>query len=89
MKKIFKYELEVTDIQHPKLPLGYEILSAGEQNGKLFIWALVNSKNTPINTTIAIVGTGNPIMFNIDDFTFINTIQCANGLVLHVFHFID
>lgn len=42
MNIIYKYELDVEDIQTISMPKGANILSAGTQGEKVFIWAGVN-----------------------------------------------
>lgn len=41
-KTIYKYPLDVTDVQEIKLPVGAEILTVQAQNGTLCLWALVD-----------------------------------------------
>ena len=65
--KIWEYELLVTDMQKVAMPEGAQILSVGNQNNKLCLWALVNpDKSFPDRHMevrhIEIIGTGNPIV---------------------------
>lgn len=85
--KIFKYELEITDLQTISTPIGSEVISAKEQNGKLCIWALVDLRCGNIDKPIRIVGTGHDIEFNIGDYSFyfVDTVVMSNGLVWHVY----
>jgi hypothetical protein len=55
---IWKFELEVTDLQEVVMPSGAEILSVGNQDGKLCLWAMVSPTATQ---DIEIIGTGNTI----------------------------
>lgn len=87
--KIFKYELEIKDFQEIDFPVGTNVISVKEQNGKLCIWAEVDVRclNSLRDKSIAIVGTGHDINFQIGDFhyVFIDTVVMSNGLVLHVY----
>lgn len=70
MKTIWKYELEITDIQTIHVPDGHCFLSVGKQNGTLCLWIGVEiPKDDPdsdmkaglVPVRILIVGTGNPV----------------------------
>lgn len=47
MKRIFKYQLEITDRQTILLPHDAEILSVQVQNQKPCLWAKVDEKMPP------------------------------------------
>ncbi|KKN53490.1 hypothetical protein LCGC14_0601870 [marine sediment metagenome] len=85
--KIFKYELKITDYQSLYLFEGAKILHIAEQDGKLFLWALVNPVAKHSWTVkIRIVGKGDS--FNdIEEFPdFLGTaIMRSGSLVFHVF----
>ena len=85
-KTIWKYEIEITDIQDVKMPKDAEILTVQAQRGCIGIWAIVNSEETEIvRRTIIIKGTGHPINpeYNLK---YIGTFQIYGGeLVFHVF----
>ncbi len=84
MTTIYKYPLEITDIQSIKLPEGYEILSVQFQWDQLCLWALVNPSANPILTTIEIIGTGH--LMSQAHRQFLGTAQQFGGqLVWHVF----
>lgn len=81
--KIWKYELELTDIQFIKVPYKSQILSVQVQNDILCMWAIVDDYDIDVvNIKINIVGTRNPIENNLG--VFIDTVQ-NNGFVWHVF----
>ena len=62
MKSIWKYPLHLVESQEIQLPAESEILYIGEQQGELFLWALVDPKETEFTVkTILIKGTGEPI----------------------------
>ncbi len=85
MKRIYKYNLLVSDSQMVSLPLDSEILSVQMQGDSLMMWCLVDTNKASEQIIINIFGTGNPID---NDFKglFIDTFQMNGGsLVFHVF----
>lgn len=88
-KTIYKYELEITDSQVVKMPVGAKILSIHIQNGIPCIWALVNpNEKSTTGTIIETYGTGHGIGYDISlGGIFIGTYQ-TKGLVFHVFEYI-
>lgn len=91
MKKVYKYPIDITDLQSIKMPKDSEILSAqvqGKSEG-LCIWALVdpNPEIKIEQRIIKIAGTGHDIRET--DLKFIDTFQIFNGKgVFHVFEVI-
>lgn len=92
MKTIYKYQLQIKDVQLLELPTNYRILSVKEQNGDLYLWAIVDTDaEGKTSIQIEIFGTGNPIdapdrfLFDEDDYVYLNTVVMSNGLVWHVF----
>lgn len=85
--KIFKYELEITDEQYVNMPIGAHIISAKEQNGKLCVCAIIDSRYSEKPKLIMMVGTGHDINFAIGEYSlnFVDTVLMSNGLVFHVF----
>lgn len=61
MKKIFKYQLVVTDEQLVTMPKDAEILAVGNQDEKLCMWAIVNPDAETEKRKIAIRGTGHEL----------------------------
>jgi len=100
MKRIYKYQLEVTDQQIIKMPKGAELLSAQFQGKDLCVWALVNLRGSPDyemrEYEFRIFGTGHEIDVEIEDpgedfnderFKFLATVQQFGGdLVWHIFY---
>jgi hypothetical protein len=86
MTKIWKYELEVTDVQTIHFPPGAQILSVGEQRGKLVLWAMVDSEAVPSDLRVfEVLGTGNPVpQQNYHIRKFLGTVQISH-FVRHVF----
>lgn len=60
--KIFKYTLNMTDVQVIEMPKKAMILSCQEQQiGVLTIWAIVNPDAENEKITFEIIGTGNEV----------------------------
>ena len=89
MKKIFKYQLETTDIQQVEMPQGAEILCIKTQNETPCIWALVETNATVTKRIFEIIGTGFNITEN-DNRKYIGTYQLNGGsLVFHCFELLE
>lgn len=58
MKTIFKYPIEITDIQTVKLPKGAVIRNAHMQNGSLYLWVEVDPHAPKEDRRIEVFGTG-------------------------------
>jgi hypothetical protein len=98
MRKIFKYPIPVTDYSHIptndkftiSMPNHAKILCVQLQEGKPYIWALVDDSELR-DRHFRIIWTGNPIVEDdeqIDFVDYIGTIQMLDGaLVLHLFDF--
>lgn len=86
-KTIWKYRLQVTDIQPVNMPEGAEILSVQFQGCLLCLWALVNAARPTTERVIEIFGTGNPVYCDMGiERKFIATAQQPDlPLVWHVF----
>ncbi len=85
MKKVFKYELEITPFQEIKLPIDAEILSVQMQHQQLCLWVLVDPEKTKQTKKICIAGTGHPII-DTDFLKYIGTVQqLAGHIIWHVF----
>lgn len=86
MKRIFKYQLQINDLQNLNLPVGAKILSVQAQRGIPCLWALVDdSEKEYSDVKVSMYGTGHPISENeLKNKMFAGTIQ-IEGLVLHVF----
>jgi len=62
MTKIFKYELDITDLQIIPMPFGAKCIHAGlDPRGIPCVWAEVNPTNTCVSTTVYVAGTGRPL----------------------------
>lgn len=91
MQTIWKYELQIIDVQTISLALDAVILSVGyqrnhaEQRDMLCLWAQVAPNMLRRPRTIEIHGTGNRSIDPATPRTFIGTVPMPNGLVWHVF----
>lgn len=85
MKKVFKYKLEVADLQSVTLPKGAKPLCVKLQNGTLCLWALVDLNEVEKETvTIRCAGTGHPIEEDVKDYLG-TEIMYGGSLVFHFF----
>ena len=87
-KKIYKYDLDVTDVQHIQLPAGSEILTVQTQFDIPRLWALVDPNESDTEErTIEMFGTGHDIHCDMGiDRKYIATFQIrAGNLVFHAF----
>lgn len=82
---IYKYPIDIKDVQTVTMPMNSKILTAQVQQGKLCLWAMVDEKNDRTEEhIIEVFGTGHP-MINMPR-NYIGTIQWMGGhLVFHVF----
>jgi len=84
--QIWKYPLEVTDVQDLLMPEGSEILSVQVQLATACIWAMGDEHNLRVPRRIRIYGTGHPMQGPFG--RFIGTFQIHHAdshLVFHVF----
>jgi len=82
MKVIYKYELKLTEKQTIEMPAFARFLSVQVQNGKIQVWALVDTEQPPRLNIFKIIGTGGRIDETLG--IFLGTIQLG-GFVWHVF----
>jgi hypothetical protein len=84
-KRIYKYELAITDSQTVTMPEGAEILAVQVQRGAPCLWALVNPELRAVERHIETFGTGHPVDTGVERL-YIGTYQISGGsLVFHVF----
>lgn len=82
---IFKYPLEVTDVQTIQIPQGATILTVQVQYDKPCIWALVDPNEPVESRQIEIYGTGQQLDEDVRR-RYIGTFQLRGGaLIFHVF----
>lgn len=82
MQTIHKYEVSITASQIIEMPDCALIMTIQRQNGKLSLWAQVNTENEPKPRKIIVVGTGHRI--ENQNLLYITTIQDGD-LVWHFF----
>lgn len=84
MRKIYKYPIEIKDINVVSMPYDAEVLTVQMQGNIPTIWAMVDPDSRPyIERRFQIIGTGHPIP---DDFKgeYITTFQ-ESIFVWHIF----
>ena len=83
MRKIYKYQIEVTDEQLVTMPAGAQILTVQAQGDRLCLWAVVSLGSPEEKRVIQIYGTGMDFPKH-KKCTYIATVQ-MDGFVWHVF----
>jgi hypothetical protein len=84
--RIWKWTLEVADLQAVPMRKGAQVLSVQVQHGRPQIWALVNVAAPIEMRTFATYGTGKLLPGSRDFSRFVGTYQLRKGeLVFHVF----
>lgn len=58
---VYKYPLKIEDRQELSLPKGAKILRVDTQDGKPYIWALVETTKAAVTRRFVMVGIGHPI----------------------------
>lgn len=82
---IYKYTLEVEDIQVLEIPHGAQFLSVQVQHGKPCMWVRLNPKAQEVRVKVCTVGTGHPAE-RVEGMQFVGTYQLDGGqFVGHVF----
>jgi len=81
---IWKWRLEITDIQEIAMPEGTEIIAVAEQQGELMMWGICNISAPNQTRVFAVVGAGNPAP-DLSDSRHVGTVVMSYGLVWHVF----
>ena len=84
-KQIWKFSLHNVCDTIIEIPKGGEILTCQLQGNTPTIWAMVDTEKEKGERTFGLVGTGHEISESWKSFSYINTIQLPNGIVIHVF----
>lgn len=79
---IWKYKLEIVDLQAINMPVGASVLSVHRQGPDLCMWAMVDTSEPMQGRQFEVIGTGNPI--NPAQRLFVGTVV-VGSLVWHVF----
>ncbi len=84
--RVFKYEIPLADEPLVRLPIGARILSVGQQNDRLLLWAMVDPVEMRTRRHIfRVAGTGHEIA-DVSELKFLSSIQIEDGCtVLHIF----
>lgn len=83
---IFKYRLDIENLQIIEMPIGAQILHVDNQRGELCLWALVTPGMITKDRVIEIIGTGQPM----DDYSRKHIGSAVVGpYVWHVFERMD
>ena len=93
MRKVFKYNIELTDFQKIKLPrlagadcFKDQFLKLDLQNGRPCIWCLVDDDEEEYEVIIRTVGTGEEMTLLSKD-NYLDSYMLRNGeLVFHIFY---
>jgi hypothetical protein len=81
---IWKFEIPNSPCPYVTMPRGAQVLSVNQQNGRICVWALVNSKQESELAEFRIYATGENVeMTGACDF--VGTVMMPSGLVWHVF----
>jgi hypothetical protein len=87
VRKIFKYELEITDSPTLNLPVDANFLAIDQQNGSICLWFVVDPEQKEMKERqFRIIGTGHEIQMGAEHDTlhFLKTLVMA-PFVWHVF----
>lgn len=82
MRRVFKYEIDVTDEQTVDAFEGWKPLDAQIQNGKLCLWAEVDDEARPARWCVFVHGTGHEVHRHAA--VYVGTVQIS-ALVFHVY----
>ena len=84
MKRIFKFPLQVSDLQKIGMPKDSTLLTVQVQNGVPCLWVVVETDKEIEERFIRIIGTGHSVPENV--LRYIGTFQVMKGtFVGHVF----
>lgn len=90
MHRIFKYELEITDLAAVSMPAGAKLLCVQMQHGVPQIWALVDERRPAVARRFRVVGTGHPLAATdlVFSSAYVGSVQTHGGaLIFHVFDY--
>lgn len=85
LQVINKYEIPVIgEVFELELSIGHAICDIHHQNGKLYLWVLVNPDAHKVALKLMVIGTG-WVMQDCSNMWFMKTIHMPDGLVWHLF----
>lgn len=86
LEQVWKFPLELRDHAEVSMPEGAKVLMIGEQNGVVWIWALVDPTKPYEGRTFRVAGTGHELGRIPDDAEHLGSVILQDGLlVFHVF----
>lgn len=83
MKTVWKFEIPIQDEASIVAPEECRVLTVGEQNGKLMMWAVVDIDSPKRVHRVIVAGTGHRLPNDVNQYC--GTVQMKDGLVWHVF----
>lgn len=87
MRTLWKFNLEVTDIQHVRMPKGAKVRKVGVQRGELCLWVEVDTEAEKEERTFEVIGTGNPMPTDMGiERTYIDSVQMERRGMEFVWH---
>ncbi len=87
--RVYKYRLPMDDYAEITFPEGAKILSVDEQNGGIFIWALVEPEAPQELRRFIFAGTGHLITEPLENLEHIGTFHMLDSrLIWHIFEII-
>ncbi len=87
MNAIWKYPIPVADEFQLEMPMGARPLTVQVQDGKPYLWALVNTEFDVEPHRFRLAGTGHPLEEDVWSYAYVGTFQVRDGrLVFHVFY---
>lgn len=86
MHTIFKFELGILEKQSIMLPPGYRIIRVATIEGRLYVWAIVNTDELPVPVQFEMYKTGQEIS-KPDDLTYHGFCAIFVGMELGLYVF--
>jgi len=87
MPRIYKYKLEIEDVQVLSIPKPATILSVIEQNHSPVLYAIVDPGSDLVRVMIYLQGTGESMEYvSHIQARFLGTVNTRVGLIWHVFY---
>lgn len=68
LRQIWKFPLEVTDVQTISMPMGAKIMHVDVQHDQVCLWAGVYPDNSKMDRTFHLYGTGHAIPDDVQDY---------------------
>jgi len=89
-KTIWKFPIEIEDIQEIEMPSPAIPLSFQMQGNSPTLWCLVDPEMGMVKKKFRLAGTGHKIDNSLEELNFIGTAQLLHGmLIYHLFEIVD